>query len=78
MVVANAALALIVIANVVAWPRHRARMEPWFPDQVRQSALLKRALERGEVEPELHEYYRSVFEVLTTRRPSVESPPPSP
>ena len=73
---ANAALALIVVANVLAWPRHRARMEPWFPDQERQSAFLKRSLERGEVEPEMHEYYRSTFVVLTTRRASGGSPRP--
>jgi hypothetical protein len=77
-VLANAALALVVIANVLAWPRHRARMEPWFPEQVGQSALLKRSLERGEVEPELHEYYRGVFAVLTARRASGASPRPSP
>jgi hypothetical protein len=77
-VLANAALALIVIANVLAWPRHRARMEPWFPDQVRQSALLKRSLQRGEVEPELHHYYRSTFDVLAARRAAGGSPRPSP
>jgi hypothetical protein len=76
-VLANAVLALIVLANVLAWPRLRARMEPWFPDQVRQSALLKRSLEKGEVEPELHAYYRSTFAVLTTRRASGGSPRPS-
>jgi hypothetical protein len=76
-VVANVALALIVLANVLAWPRLRARMEPWFPDVIQQSTLLKRSLERGEVEPGLQEYYRSVFTTLTTLRASGGSRGPS-
>jgi hypothetical protein len=53
-------------------------MEPWFPEQVRQSTLLKRSLERGEMEPELHEYFRPPFAVLMARRASGGSPRPSP
>jgi hypothetical protein len=77
-VAVNAVLALIVVANVLEWPRHRARMEPWFPEQVLESTLLKRSLERGDAEPGLGEYHRRTLAVLLGRRPSVLPPLPSP
>jgi hypothetical protein len=73
---ANGALALIVVANVGAWARDRARMEPWFPEQVHESTLLKRSLERGEAEPELSDYYRKTLAVLLARRNAHARRPP--
>lgn len=75
--IANAALALIVVANVAAWAHDRARMEPWFPEQVHESTLLKRSLERGEAEPELGEYYRKTLAVLLARRDRAQARRPT-
>jgi hypothetical protein len=64
----QAALVVLVVANVAAWPGHRKRMEPWFPGQVEQSERLKSSLRSGAKDPGLNQYHGRLYDVLQRHR----------
>jgi hypothetical protein len=55
----NAALAVMIVGNVLSLPKHRDVMlaSPWFPHVHAQSAALKTSLERRTAHPALSEEY---------------------
>jgi hypothetical protein len=70
----NAALVLVVAANLSSWPRYRTLMlsSEWFPAVYQQSNLLKRSLERRTpadgLDPDYRRFYDDMAPVAAPQR----------